>query len=219
MASYSPSTPPILSWDVSADQLIDTLGPAKYNRDHNRPHERPGLANGLAWTAAGGTLLHIEAARTQGSGKLKVTGNLGDVMRESVEAALTALRVQHCEELKSTHTFKEYDLHVHFPEGATPKDGPSAGVTLYCALYSLMSESILNAKVAMTGECTLQGRILPVGGLKEKLLAAQREGMTRLILPLANQSEVLSFEDEVRGDLELIWVTQAEEALKAALPS
>jgi ATP-dependent Lon protease len=125
--------------------------------------------------------------------------------------------VKRGEELIEAHSFTEQELHVHFPEGATPKDGPSAGVTLYCALYSLMSGRALREDVAMTGECTLQGRVLAVGGLKEKLLAAQRGGMTRVILPEENRDEVMGFEPVTRGELELVWVTRADEALEAAL--
>ena len=202
------------TWKLDSALLSKTLGPIKYNRNHNQPKPEPGVANGLAWTSVGGSVLHIETAFTEGTGKMKATGSLGDVMKESVQAVFTAVRVQN-RDFESA--IKEHDYHVHFPEGATPKDGPSAGVTLYCALYSLLSQKPLRHDIAMTGECTLQGRILAVGGLREKLLAAQRENMKTVILPEANREEVLNFDEEIRGNLELVWVKEAKEALEVAL--
>jgi ATP-dependent Lon protease len=207
-------------WALTEDELSTHLGVAKYRPEGVRALSEPGLAHGLAWTAVGGAVLHIESAHYPGKGELKLTGQLGDVMRESAQTALTALRVRRGAELSTMSPpidLSRTDLHVHLPEGATPKDGPSAGVTLYCALYSLLSGRPLRADVAMSGECTLQGRVLAVGGLQEKLLAAQREGMKRVILPKQTQEEVLSFEPEVRGALELVWVNTADEALEAAL--
>jgi ATP-dependent Lon protease len=201
-------------WNLDSALLTKALGPIRFNRNHTQPRSEPGVANGLAWTSVGGSVLHIETAFTEGTGKMKATGSLGDVMKESVQAVFTALRVQNRD---FEADIKKHDYHVHFPEGATPKDGPSAGVTLYCALYSLLSQKALRSDVALSGECTLQGRILAVGGLREKLLAAQRENMKTVILPKANQDEVLDFDDEVRGSLELVWVTEAKDALKVAL--
>jgi len=205
------------SWRPEVGELTELIGAPKYRKETPLSFKDPGLACGLAWSAVGGSVLHIETARYPGKGALKLTGRLGEVMQESAQTALTALRVKRGEELIEAHSFTEQDLHVHFPEGATPKDGPSAGVTLYCALYSLMSGRALREDVAMTGECTLQGRVLAVGGLKEKLLAAQRGGMRRVILPEENRDEVMGFEPVTRGELELVWVTRADEALEAAL--
>jgi len=204
-------------WELKLSQLTELLGPPQYREERALSFKEPGLACGLAWSALGGSVLHIETARYPGKGGLRLTGRLGEVMQESAQTALTALRVRRGEELIEAHDFSAQDLHIHFPEGATPKDGPSAGVTLYCALYSLMSARPLREDVAMSGECTLQGRVLPVGGLKEKLLAAQRGGIKRVILPRDNHDEVMAFEPEARGDLELIWVERADEALEAAL--
>lgn len=204
-------------WTPKVSELIPLLGPPKYRKESPLSFQEPGIACGLAWSALGGSVLHIETARYPGKGNVKLTGRLGEVMQESAQTALTALRVKRGQELKDHHHFGEQDLHIHFPEGSTPKDGPSAGITLYCALYSLLSGRSLREDVAMTGECTLQGRVLPVGGLKEKLLAAQRGGMRRVILPQENQDEVMAYESETRGTLELIWVSQADEALEAAL--
>jgi len=208
--------PPTLAPAVG--DLVALLGPPKHARERAVPLLAPGVVNGLAWTAVGGAVLHIEAARYKGKGALRLTGRLGEVMQESAQAALTALRVRRGEELASLHDFDALDVHVHLPDGAVPKDGPSAGVALYCVLYSLMSGRALREDVAMTGECTLQGRVLAVGGLREKLLGAQREGMRRVIMPRSNQEEVMAFEPEARGALELVWVDLVEQALAAALP-
>ncbi len=203
----------------SADDLVGLLGAPKFSRERVVPLLAPGVVNGLAWTAAGGSVLHIEAARYKGKGALKLTGRLGEVMQESAQAALTALRVRRGDELEASHDFDARDIHIHLPDGAVPKDGPSAGVALYCVLYSLMSGRALREDVAMTGECTLQGRVLAVGGLREKLLGAQRDQMRRVILPRQNQAEVMAFEPAVRGDLDLVWVDLVDQALEAALPS
>ena len=200
------------------EDLVALLGAPKYARERVVPLLAPGVVNGLAWTAVGGSVLHIEAARYKGKGGLRLTGRLGEVMQESAQAALTALRVRRGDELEGLHDFDARDVHIHLPDGAVPKDGPSAGVALYCVLYSLMSGRALREDVAMTGECTLQGRVLAVGGLREKLLGAQRDGMRRVILPRQNQPEVMAFEPAVRGDLDIVWVDLVDQALEAALP-
>jgi endopeptidase La len=210
-----------VQWHLDDKDLLPHLGAAPYNKSQRNRKAQKGLAYGLAWTAVGGSVLKIETACLLGKGQIKMTGRMGDVMKESVEIAFTALRVHHQEKIDQylEKPLSELDIHIHLPEGATPKDGPSAGVTLYCALYSLLTGEILNPHAAMTGECTLQGQILAVGGLKEKLLAAQQDEMKMVILPQANQAMVMDFEEDIRGDLVLHWVDTAEKALHVMLQS
>jgi ATP-dependent Lon protease len=177
----------------------------------------PGVATGLAWTPVGGDILFIEATRNAGNGKLILTGQLGEVMRESVQAALSLLKNRAGQLGIDAGVFEKSDIHVHVPAGAIPKDGPSAGVAMFIALASLMSERSVRSDTAMTGEISLRGLVLPVGGIKEKLAAAARAGITRVMLPARNKKDIEDLSEETRKQLELIWLEKVEDALAAAL--
>jgi ATP-dependent Lon protease len=199
---------------VSAPRVRELLGRPRFQPEARRRTRQPGVATGLAWTPVGGDVLFIEAAAMPGKGKLTVTGQLGDVMKESAEAALTWVRGNAGLE---EHWFAEHDLHVHVPAGAVPKDGPSAGVTMATALMSLVSGRPVRDDTAMTGEITLTGQVLPIGGLKEKALAAQRAGITRVIAPRRNEPDLEDIPEHLRRDLEFIWANEVQEVLAAAL--
>ena len=190
---------------VSVGQRLvrEFLGPARYRPDLAGRRPEVGVATGLAWTAYGGALLTIEANRMVGKGNIQVTGHLGDVMQESAKAALSYIR-SNCEEFDiSPDVFRKCDIHIHFPEGATPKDGPSAGVAIATCLASLFTGRAVRHDLAMTGEITLKGRVLEVGGIKEKLLAAHRAGISRVIIPQDNLKDLEELPDEVRKSLEV----------------
>jgi ATP-dependent Lon protease len=202
---------------VGPAQLVDYLGQVEFFPETSTYSWGPGLATGLAWTPVGGVLLFVEAAMMKGTGGMKMTGKLGDVMKESTSAALTYIRA-HAEELKIDEAiFSEKDLHIHVPEGATPKDGPSAGVAMVVALTSLFTDRPVSKDVAMTGEITLRGDVLPVGGVKEKVLAAVRSGITEIILPYLNQKDVAEIRENVKEGVTFHYVKKIEEALKVAI--
>ena len=173
--------------------------------------------NGLAWTSVGGELLQIEAAVTAGKGRVIKTGSLGDVMQESIQAALTVAKNIAKDKKIKTEFFDKHDIHIHVPEGATPKDGPSAGITMCTAITSLATEKKVKANLAMTGEITLAGKVLKIGGLKEKLIAAKRSGITNIIIPHENLGDVEEIESNILKDLEIIPVKNISEVLKVAL--
>ena len=199
------------------DTLSEHLGKQKYRRDVAERTALPGVATGLAWTPVGGDILFIETSRMPGKGGLRITGQLGDVMKESAHAALTYVR-SHAEMLGIDPAFLEtQDLHIHVPAGGTPKDGPSAGVTIFTALTSLLTGRRVRADLAMTGECTLRGRVLPVGGIKSKVLAAHRAGITHVIMPKHNAPDVDDLPEEVRADLTFTFAEDMSEVLAAAL--
>ncbi|MGK0360604.1 MAG: ATP-dependent Lon protease [Bradymonadia bacterium] len=202
---------------VDADDLKTHLGKPRYR---NRVAERtcvPGVATGLAWTAVGGDILFIETSRMPGKGKLEITGKLGEVMTESARAALTYVR-SHAEELGiAADALDNQDLHIHVPAGGTPKDGPSAGVTMFTALVSLLTGRRVRGEVAMTGECTLRGRVLPVGGIKSKILAAHRAGITHVVLPKANAHDLDELPDAVRAGMQFTLAEDMQEVLDVAL--
>jgi ATP-dependent Lon protease len=179
----------------------------------------PGVATGLAWTPVGGEVLFVEATAMPGSGTLTITGQLGDVMKESAQAALSWVRghVSRVAPDLEDGWFASHDIHVHVPAGAVPKDGPSAGVAMAMALTSLVSGKPVSSDVAMTGEITLTGQVLPIGGIKEKALAAQRAGIKRVIVPRRNEGEVAEISERERGDLEFVYVERIEDALGAAI--
>jgi ATP-dependent Lon protease len=182
--------------------------------DTRRRTSQPGVATGLAWTPVGGDVLYIEATGMPGKGRLTVTGQLGDVMKESAQAALSWVRGRcHLDD----DWFANHDLHVHVPAGAVPKDGPSAGITMATALMSLVSGRPVRDDTAMTGEITLTGQVLPIGGLKEKALAAQRAGITRVIAPRRNEPDLEDMPQHLVGDLDFIWASEIDEVLDAAL--
>ena len=176
-----------------------------------------GVATGLAWTAGGGTVLFIEALGMPGTGRVQVTGRLGEVMRESADLALSWVRAN-AEELGiDPAAFKATDVHIHVPEGATPKDGPSAGVTLVTALASLFTAKPVRVDLAMTGEVTLKGRVLPVGGIKEKVLAARRAGIRTVLLPEGNRRDLHEIPEEARADMDIRFTADVHQNLEAAL--
>jgi ATP-dependent Lon protease len=202
---------------VAPEELFDLLGPVKFEPDLAEQGIQPGVAVGLAWTPAGGDILFIESANMPGKGELKLTGSLGDVMRESVEAARSWLRTHAREFDLESEDFEKRDIHVHVPSGAVPKDGPSAGVGMVTSLASLFTGQLVTPKVAMTGEITLRGKVLPVGGIKEKLLAAKRAGIERVILPEKNRKDAAEIPENLLQGLELQYVGTIDEALRHTL--
>jgi ATP-dependent Lon protease len=171
----------------------------------------PGVATGLAWTPVGGDILFIEASKVPGSGKLILTGQLGDVMKESAQAALTLAKGFVAD------SFEKVDVHVHVPAGATPKDGPSAGVAMFLSLISLMTDTPVRADVAMTGEISLRGLVLPIGGVKEKTLAALRAGIKTVMLPRRNEKDLEDVPAEARAKLEFVFLDRVEDAIRTAI--
>jgi ATP-dependent Lon protease len=196
---------------ITADNVHEYLGPEKYQFEVAQRTSFPGVATGLAWTPAGGDILFIESTMMPGKGELVLTGQLGDVMKESVRAALSYIRSR-TEEFKiAAHFMREHDIHIHVPAGAIPKDGPSAGITMYISMLSLLLGLKVRADVAMTGEITLRGNILPVGGIKEKVLAAHRSGIKRVILPSRNRKDLPDISPDVQADLEFFFCEHVSE--------
>lgn len=214
----SPSDEAPSAQRVDQAQLGDLLGPPPYlPPEGDEGRDRVGIANGLAWTAAGGQLLDVEVAAVPGTGEVRLTGTLGDVMKESAMAAMTYARARARALGLAPNFHADVDVHVHIPEGATPKDGPSAGITMAVALISSLTGIPTASDVAMTGEITLRGRVLPVGGVREKAVAALRHGLARVILPHANAPEIDGLPEEVRRGLEFVPVRSMDEVLDAAL--
>ncbi len=204
---------------VSADELAGYLGPARFKRDIQFRVATPGVATGVAWTESGGDVLFIEAtSMPAGHGQITLTGHLGTVMQESARAAVSLLRSRSGELGLADDAFKKHDLHVHVPAGAIPKDGPSAGVTMATAILSAMRRQPVRADVAMTGEITLSGAVLPVGGIREKVLAARRYGITTFILPERNAADLAELPDDVRGEMVFVPARHLDEVLALALP-
>jgi ATP-dependent Lon protease len=202
---------------IDAADLQAILGPARFESEVAMRTSLPGVATGLAWTPAGGDILFIEATLTPGGGKLVLTGQLGDVMKESVQAALTLVKVHGAKCRLRPEIFEKNDIHVHVPAGAIPKDGPSAGVAMFVALASLVLNRPVRADLAMTGEISLRGLVLPVGGIKEKVLAALRAGITTVLLPARNRKDLEEIPEDARTRLTFVWLETVEEALGAAL--
>jgi len=200
-----------------AGHLQDYLGHAPFIAESAEKITEIGIATGLAWTPVGGDILFIEATRMRGRGNLILTGSLGEVMKESAQTAVSYLRSQAKKLDLDFDDYGKHDLHIHVPAGATPKDGPSAGVAIVAALASLLSKRRVKSDVAMTGEISLRGRVLRVGGIKEKVLAAQRFGMKQVILPEGNKSDWLEAPAEVRSKLKAHFVRQISEVLQLAL--
>jgi ATP-dependent Lon protease len=199
------------------DDLRRSLGPAKFTDEVAERTEDPGVATGLAWTPVGGAILFVEAAKMPGKGALTLTGQLGDVMKESATAALSYVRAN-AERFGIPRNFVDHsDIHIHVPAGAMPKDGPSAGVTILSALVSLLTGVRVRHDVAMTGEITLRGRVLPIGGLKEKVLAAHRAGIKRVIVPERNRADLDEVPDEIKKSLEFVFASKMEQVIEAAL--
>ncbi|HVQ26054.1 MAG TPA: endopeptidase La [Planctomycetota bacterium] len=200
-------------WTVQPDDLVAYLGPRRLHHEAIERVRRPGVVMGLAWTPVGGEVLFVEAARMPGQARLQLTGNLGDVMKESASAALTWIR-SHADEFPGAG---EFDYHIHVPAGATPKDGPSAGVAMLAALASVATGRRARHDTAMTGELTLRGAILPVGGIREKVLAAARAGIKTVILPRRNEVDLEDVPEEVRRELDFVLVDRADQVVEKAL--
>jgi ATP-dependent Lon protease len=196
---------------ISETDLRAILGPKKFENETAQRTSVPGVATGLAWTPVGGDILFIEASKVPGSGKLIITGQLGDVMKESAQAALTLAKTF------TGETLEKVDLHIHVPAGATPKDGPSAGVAMFLALVSLLTGVPVRSDVAMTGEISLRGLVLPIGGIKEKTLAALRAGIKTVMLPKRNEKDLEDVPAEARQKLEFVLLERVEEAVRAAI--
>ena len=202
---------------IGVDDLSEFLGPEKYLPEASERTEVAGVATGLAWTSTGGDLLFVEATRMPGKGALVLTGQLGDVMKESAQAALSYVRTHAADLGIDEGFFKDHDIHVHVPAGAIPKDGPSAGVALLAALVSMLTGKRVRGDVAMTGEITLRGSVLPIGGLKEKILAAHRAELARVVLPERNRKDMVEIPEEIRNDLEFVFISRMEDLMPAAL--
>ena len=202
---------------ITADGLKEWLGVPKYYPERQVLEERVGVVNGLAWTSVGGELLEVEVNAVPGSGKVELTGNLGDVMKESAHAALTYIRSRAAQLGVNGEFYKELDIHAHFPEGAVPKDGPSAGIAITTAMVSALTGRPVRRGIAMTGEVTLRGRVLPIGGLKEKTMAALRNGVKTVIIPRDNEKDLEEIDQTVRAALQFVLVDQVDQVLAAAL--
>ena len=202
---------------ISAADLTAILGPAQFENEAAMRTSVPGVATGLAWTPVGGDILFIEATRVPGSSRLILTGQLGEVMKESAQAALSIVKNRASALGIDPTRFEKSDIHIHVPAGAIPKDGPSAGVAMFMALVSLMTERTIRSDTAMTGEISLRGLVLPVGGIKEKVVAAARAGIRRVMLPARNRKDYEDIPEDVRKELEFVWLEKVEEAVAAAL--
>jgi len=202
---------------ISAENVADFLGPPKYRFGEIEADDQVGLVTGLAWTEVGGELLTIEGVMMPGKGRMTVTGNLRDVMKESISAAASYVRSRAVDFGIEPPLFDKRDIHVHVPEGATPKDGPSAGVAMATVIVSMLTGIPVRHDIAMTGEVTLRGRALPIGGLKEKLLAALRGGIKKVLIPEDNVKDLVEIPDSVKSGLEIVPVSRMEEVLKHAL--
>jgi ATP-dependent Lon protease len=202
---------------ISAERIGEFLGPAKHISEVAERTAEPGVATGLAWTPVGGDILFIEATKMNGKGQLVLTGQLGDVMKESAQAALSFIRSRTRWLGLEDNFLEKIDLHVHIPAGAIPKDGPSAGVTMFVAMASLLTNKPVRSDVAMTGEITLRGLVLPVGGIKEKFLAAHRAGIKRVILPERNRKDVIEIPEQPKKEIEILYVKRMDELLPLVL--
>ncbi|NLX93648.1 MAG: endopeptidase La, partial [Clostridiales bacterium] len=204
---------------IKAADLDELLGARRYKNEKPEAMIEPGLVNGLAWTSVGGEMLQIEAAVLDGTGKLELTGSLGDVMKESAKAAQSFIRSRANRLHIDKNFYKEKDIHIHVPEGAVPKDGPSAGVTIATALISALTGIPARGDLAMTGEITLRGRILSIGGLKEKAMAAYRAGIKKVLIPEENLPDLREVEQAVKDSVEFVAVSSIDEVFKHALVS
>ncbi|HEU5163343.1 MAG TPA: S16 family serine protease, partial [Thermoanaerobaculia bacterium] len=202
---------------VKKDELEEYLGLPTYEHEFAERQPEIGVATGLAWTSSGGEIMFIEATRMQGNGRTIVTGQLGDVMRESVSAAYSYVRSKARELEIDDKVFSETDIHIHFPAGAIPKDGPSAGVAIATTIASVMGDKPVRHDVAMSGEITLRGKVLSIGGVKEKVLAAQRANIKRVVLPEGNRKDLTEVPEAVKAGLEFVFVERVEDVWREAL--
>jgi ATP-dependent Lon protease len=203
---------------VTLEGLRDILGPQQFESEVAATTPVPGVVTGLAFTATGGEILFIEATKMPGSGQLKLTGQLGDVMRESAVAATSIIRMRLADWNIRPQQYQSQDYHIHVPAGATPKDGPSAGVAMLIALTSALTDTAIAPTIGMTGEITLSGRVLPVGGIREKVLAAHRAGITRIIMPARNQHDLDEIPEDIRAQITFVFVTSIDEVLREVFP-
>jgi ATP-dependent Lon protease len=203
---------------VGLDDLADLLGPERFHLEHARQHLQPGVATGMAWTEAGGEVLYVEATVVPNARGIRLTGQLGKVMRESARAAQTYVRAHARDFGLDPALFRHAGVHIHVPAGAVPKDGPSAGVAMATALASAYAGLTVRGDTAMTGEITLSGLVLPVGGIKEKVLAAHRAGIRRVVLPKENEKDLRDLPKEVRCEMDFVLAERVEEVLAAAIP-
>jgi len=202
---------------ITEEKARKVLGISHFQKDIYQGNDITGVVTGLAWTAFGGDILFIEVSLSKGDGKLTLTGNLGEVMKESAMLALEYLRA-HCYDLNlQPEVFEKWNVHVHVPEGATPKDGPSAGITIFTALASAFTKRKVKEKLAMTGEITLRGRVLPVGGIKEKILAAKRANITEIILSQENEKDINEIQPHYLKGLKFHYVKNMMEVAEIAL--
>jgi ATP-dependent Lon protease len=202
---------------IKEKDLADFLGVEKFNHGEIEELDRVGVVTGLAWTEVGGEILKIETVKMPGKGKMEITGKLGDVMQESIKAAKSYIRSKSLEYGIIPPIFEKSDFHIHVPEGATPKDGPSAGIGMVTSLVSAINEIPVHKDVAMTGEITLRGIVLPIGGLKEKLLAAHRAGIKKVLIPYENKKDLAEVPEIIKKSIEIIPVKNVDEVLKIAL--
>jgi ATP-dependent Lon protease len=205
------------AWVVDVEKVEEVLGIPRYAAEEAEKIPEVGVVTGLAWTSTGGDIMLIEALRMPGSGRMTVTGQLGDVMRESVDAAYSYVRSRAAQLGIEDSVFRENDLHIHLPAGAIPKDGPSAGITLSLAIASALSGRPVRRDLAMTGEVTLRGKVLEIGGVKEKVLAAYRAGLRQVIMPKANEKDLRDVPDEVKKNMNFMFVDRMDEVLHLAL--
>ena len=201
---------------VTCQNLERYLGKARYSYDRKNEEDEIGIVRGLAWTSVGGVTLEIEVNIMPGTGQFQLTGQLGDVMKESAQAGISYIRSISDSYHIPKEFFKENDIHIHIPEGAVPKDGPSAGITMATAMLSAITKTKVRADVAMTGEITLRGRVLPIGGLKEKILAAKNAGIQTICIPKKNEKDLEEISSEIKKGLEIIPVERLEQVLKIA---
>jgi len=202
---------------MDSEWIGEVLGSARFGKEMYEGSNFQGVAVGLAWTATGGDILYIESSLSQGKGKLTLTGNLGDVMKESAHTALSFIKANASHLNLSPNIFDETDIHIHVPEGAIPKDGPSAGITMLTALASAFCKKAVKSHLAMTGEITLRGKVLPVGGIKEKILAAKRAGIKSIILSEQNRKHIEEIEEHYLENVEFIFVHTMDEVLRHSI--
>jgi ATP-dependent Lon protease len=202
---------------IDVAELPAILGPRRFENEVAMRTSVPGVATGLAWTPTGGDILFIEATRVPGSGRLILTGQLGEVMKESAQAALTLVKARAGDLGFDVALFEKSDVHIHVPAGAIPKDGPSAGVAMFVALVSLLTGRTARSDIAMTGEISLRGLVLPIGGVKEKVLAAARAGITTVMLPARNRKDLEDVPEAARQQVRFVWMERVDDAVAAAL--
>ena len=201
---------------ITKKAIKDYLGKPVYEWEKDTLRDQIGVVHGLAWTAVGGVTLKIEVNVMPGKGGIQITGSLGDVMKESAQAAISYIRSQSKKYKIKNDFFEKHDIHIHIPEGAVPKDGPSAGITMTTAVLSAITGHKVYGNLAMTGEVTIRGDVLQIGGLKEKLLAAKRLGITKVLVPKMNEKDVKEFEEEVIEGLEIVYVKTMTQVIKEA---